>query len=94
MIEDFNKAKAELQEATRSFNRKFFEIRQQFDKEVEASGEQMSLERLNSHPVDFGLSYCLHESLEQCERAIKEKPTRELALVKTKIQEALHWLYD
>ena len=40
---------------------------------------------------DFGLSYCLNEAMEQLERCIKEKPSRELSLVKTKLQEAYFW---
>ena len=44
--------------------------------------------------VDFSLYYCLSESLTACENAIKAKPSRELALVKTKLQEALFWLNE
>ena len=44
--------------------------------------------------TDFSIYYCLSESITACENAIKEKPSRELALVKTKLQEALFWLNE
>ena len=46
---------------------------------------------LDRQPSDFGLHYCLTETMKQLERCIKEKPSRELALVKTKLQEAYFW---
>ena len=49
---------------------------------------------LTNETTDFSLYYCLSESLTACENAIKAKPSRELALVKTKLQEALFWLNE
>ena len=46
---------------------------------------------LDRQPSDFGLHYCLTETLMQLERCIKAKPSRELALAKTKLQEACFW---
>lgn len=47
---------------------------------------------LTKQNADFSLYYCLSETLEQLERCIKEKPSRELSLAKTKIQEAIFWI--
>ena len=48
----------------------------------------------NNENPEFPIYYCLSESLTACENAIKVKPNRELALVKTKLQEALFWLNE
>ena len=53
----------------------------------------MSKIQSNENP-EFPIYYCLSESLTACENAIKAKPSRELALVKTKLQEALFWLNE
>ena len=47
---------------------------------------------LDRQPSDFGLHYCLTETMHQLERCIKEKPSRELSLAKTKLQEACFWV--
>lgn len=46
---------------------------------------------LDKQPSDFGLFYCLSESLTQVERCLAEKPSEELLLAKTKLQEAIFW---
>lgn len=46
---------------------------------------------LDRQPSDFAVHYCLAETINQVERLIKEKPSRELALAKTKLQEAYFW---
>lgn len=38
------------------------------------------------------LFWCLQEVLKVCDLAMSKKPSRELALVKTKLQEAEFWL--
>lgn len=92
--EQFDRLREDLQKAQTTFLEGFAKLRQDYDKSFEERGETMSLESLHNESPDFGLSYCLHEALEQCERVIKEKPGRNIALIKTKIEEALHWLYD
>ena len=60
----------------------------------EKQGEVLMNKIQNDANPEFPIYYCLSESLTACENAIKSKPSRELALVKTKIQEALFWLNE
>lgn len=43
---------------------------------------------------EFILYYCISESLNACENAIAQNKSRELSLVRTKLQEALFWLNE
>ena len=49
---------------------------------------------LDTLRADFALYYCLSETIEQCDRVMKENPSREISLVKTKLQEAIFWLNE
>lgn len=49
------------------------------------------LEPVTNVPLGYNLLYLLKEALSETESSIKERPNRELSLVKTKIQEALFW---
>ena len=60
----------------------------------EKQGEILMVKIQNDPNPEFPIYYCLSESLTACENAIKAKPSRELSLVKTKLQEALFWLNE
>lgn len=92
MPQQFEDLKMNMQNAQQAFKNGMNTLRSDYEKDVEEKAGKMSLTLLNDEPADFSLFYCLSETLEQCERVINEKPGREIALVKTKLQEAFFWL--
>lgn len=84
---------SDLKQAEESFNNGLLKLSNDFEKQQEKENERVTLGNgeLDAQSSDFGLFYCLSESLIQTERCISEKPSRELALVKTKLQEAIFW---
>ena len=91
----FNELRTNFKDAKEALEEGLNTLRSDFEADVTKKGEKMDLSfQMNKQPVDFSLYYCLSETLEQCNRAISEKPSRELSLVKTKLQEALFWLHE
>jgi len=72
----------------------FSKFTEKFEKQQKEETGRVSLDDgyLDKQPADFGLFYTLSETLKQCDMVMKEKPSREISLVKTKLQEALFWL--
>ncbi len=87
LMKSFHEAKDRL---TNGLN----EIRTEHQAELLENEGKITFDSLSMGSAIFSLHYCLSETIEQCERFIKEKPGRESALVKTKLQEALHWLNE
>lgn len=90
---EFAQLKTDFKNAQEAFNNGLENLINQFQEQQENETGTVSLDDgfLDKQPSDFGLHYCLTETMEQLERCIKEKPCRELALVKTKLQEAYFW---
>lgn len=90
---EFKGLRNEFQNAKRSFEDGTKRLMDDFKEFQVSETGRISLDDgfLNTQTPDFSLFYCLAESLAQVERAISEKPSRELSLVKTKIQEAIFW---
>jgi hypothetical protein len=91
----FNELKTDFKNAKEAFEKGLDTLRSEFETSVAEKNEIMDLSfQMDKQSVDFGVYYCLSETLDQCDRAMKEKPSRELSLVKTKLQEALFWLNE
>lgn len=86
-----NELKKDFHNALDAFQNGLSDLRKSWENEQQEKHGKISLEALNEEPADFSLYYCLSESLTQLERKMAEKPSRELSLVKTKLQEALYW---
>ena len=86
------KLRADFKNADEAFKNGLAQLTSEFQEHQQKTGK-VSLDDgfLYIQPSDFGLFYCLSESLTQLERCIAEKPSRELSLVKTKLQEAIFW---
>lgn len=87
------KLRADFKNADKAFTTGLAQLTSEFQEHQQKETGRISLDDgfLDKQPSDFGLLYCLSESLTQVERCIAEKPSRELSLVKTKLQEALFW---
>ena len=87
------KLRSDFKNAEEAFNTGLAQLSSQFQEHQQKETGRVSLDDgfLDKQPSDFGLFYCLSESLTQLERCIAEKPSRELSLVKTKLQEAIFW---
>jgi len=91
----FNELKTDFKNAKEAFEKGMDNLRFDYEKNVAENNEKMDLVfQMGKQDADFGLYYCLSETIEQCNRAMKERPSRELSLVKTKLQEALFWLNE
>ena len=89
----FEELKNAYKNAQETFKKGLDNLRLDFQENQEKETARISLDDgyLNKQTSDFSLNYCLSETMEQLERAMKEKPSRELSLVKTKLQEASYW---
>ena len=87
------KLRADFKNADEAFKNGIAQLTSEFQEHQQKETGKVSLDDgfLDKQPSDFGLFYCLSESLTQLERCIAEKPSRELSLVKTKLQEAIFW---
>ena len=95
IMSQFEQLKTNFKDAKKAFEKGLDTLRADFEADVAEKGEKMDLAlQMSKQPVDFSLYYCLSETLEQCNRAITEKPSRELSLVETKLQEAIFWLHE
>lgn len=63
----------------------------EFDTKIEPSKDHFEQVRNKTNPR-FGLTYTLDAALKAVEVCISETPSRELSIIKTKIQEAIHWI--
>lgn len=92
-MSQIQKLKADYKKAEKTFSEGLAQLTSEFEDHQQKKTGVISLDNgfLEKQPSDFGLFYCLSESLIQVERCIAEKPSRELALVKTKLQEAIFW---
>jgi len=86
-----NELKKDFHNAQEAFQNGLSSLRKNWEDQQQEKHGQISLEALNEEPADFSLYYCLSEALSQLDRKMAEKPSRELSLVKTKLQEALYW---
>ena len=93
IMEQMEKLRADFKNADEAFKNGLEQLSSEFQQHQEKETGMVSLDDgfLNKQPSDFGLFYCLSESITQLERCISEKPSRELSLVKTKLQEAIFW---
>ncbi len=93
IMAQMEKLRADFKNADEAFKNGLAQLSSEFQQHQEKETGNVSLDDgfLNKQPSDFGLFYCLAESLTQLERCIAEKPSRELSLVKTKLQEAIFW---
>lgn len=89
----FEQLKNDYKNAQEVFKNGLDNLRSDFQEHQEKETGRVSLDDgfLSKQPFDFSLNYCLSETMEQLDRAIREKPSRELSLVKTKLQEASFW---
>lgn len=92
-MKEFTQLKTDFLNAQEAFKNGLENLTNQFQEHQEKKTGKVSLDNgfIDNQPSDFGLHYCLTETMVQLERCIKEKPSRELALVKTKLQEARFW---
>ena len=90
---EFAQLKTDFKNAQDAFKNGLENLTNQFQEHQQNETGKVSLDDgfLDKQPSDFSLHYCLTETMTQLERCIKEKPSRELALVKTKLQEAIFW---
>jgi len=90
---EFAQLKTDFKNAQEAFKNGLENLTNQFQEHQKEETGRVSLDDgfLDKQPSDFGLHYCLTETMTQLERCIAEKPSRELALVKTKLQEAHFW---
>lgn len=93
VMEQMIKLRADFKNADEAFKNGLAQLTSEFQEQQQKETGKVSLDDgfLDKQPSDFGLFYCLSESLTQLERCIAEKPSRELSLVKTKLQEAIFW---
>jgi hypothetical protein len=92
-MSQIDKLRTDFKNADEAFKNGLAQLTSEFQKHQQEETGKVSLDDgfLDKQPSDFGLFYCLSESLWQIERCIAEKPSRELSLVKTKLQEAMFW---
>jgi len=92
-MDDFDKLRTNFKCSQDAFNYGLKKLTMDFQERQEKETGRVSLDDgfLNQQPSDFGLFYCLTETMAQLDRCMKEKPSRELSLVETKLQEALFW---
>ncbi len=92
-MSQIEKLRTDFKKADEEFKNTLSQMASDFREQQKKETGRESLDDgfLDKQPSDFGLFYCLSESLEQVERCITEKPSRELSLVKTKLQEAMFW---
>lgn len=93
-MKELNQLKTDFKNAKKAFEGGLDTLRADFEATVDSRGEKLDTFQINKQPVDFSLYYCLTETIDQCYRAMEEKSSRELSLVKTKLQEALFWLNE
>lgn len=86
------KLRNDFKNADKAFNNGLSDLVSKFQEQQRMAGV-VSLDNgsLDNETSDFSLFYCLSESLSQLERCIAEKPSRELSIAKTKLQEAIFW---
>jgi len=92
-MSQMEKIRTEFKNADEAFKNGLAQLTSEFQEHQQKETGRVSLDDgfLDKQPSDFGLFYCLSESLTQLERVISEKPSRELSIVKTKLQEAIFW---
>lgn len=89
MSEEINKFR-ELYQKGKVDLAKSFEMLDDTISEDEESGDHFfKVRKLTDR--EYGLSYTLHSALEAIDHAMEEKNCREYSIIKTKIQEAIHW---
>jgi len=93
-MSEFAKIKAEYKMALDAFNNDFGKIKSEFEEQMFKEKGSVTTDDLKKQPADFSLHYCINDAMEQCDRMMNERPSRELSLVKTKLQEARHWLTE
>lgn len=69
-------------------------LHQSFDESQLVEGKDHMEQVREKTTAEFSLYYTLYEAISCCDDVIKEKPSREVSLAKTKLQEALFWLNE